>query len=266
MMIREVKNGVVYYRSSLLCAPHAFSTRHGGVSSAVHLATMNLGQGRGDDEETLAENYRRFLSAAGLPQTVVSAHQIHSDLVMNVEKIPEDGWQMPQCDGFVTNVPGVTLAVKIADCLPILLEDAAAGVIGAVHAGWRGSAKGIALRALEKMEALGAKRERIHAVIGPRIGPCCFEVKDDFVCEYLSCLGDFGKQFLHTRGEKIFCDLPALNRELLLSGGVFPDHFEDSGLCTCCDPQTFFSHRATGGKRGTMAAMISLGLTFFWKI
>lgn len=256
MMIREVKNGVTYYRSTLLSCPHAFSTRHGGVSTKAHLATMNLGQGRGDEEENLAENYRRFLSAADLPARLVSASQIHSDTVLTVDSVPAEA---PSLDGFVTKVKGLTLAVKIADCLPILLEDAEAGVVGAVHAGWRGSVKGITLRALEQMVALGARRENIRAVIGPRIGPCCFEVKDDFVTEYLSYLGDFGKRFLRTCGEKIFCDLPALNRELMLSGGVLPAHFEDSGLCTCCDPETFFSHRALRGVRGTMAAMISPG-------
>lgn len=258
MMRREVKNGVIYYRSTLLSSAHAFSTRYGGVSTEAHLLSMNLGHGRGDSEETLAENYRRFLLAADLPYPMLSAQQIHSDLVLKVDRFPEKNENLPQCDGFVTNIPGVTLVVKIADCLPILLEDADVGVIGAVHAGWRGSARSIVLRALDKMEALGARRENIRAVIGPRIGPCCFEVKEDFVLEYLSLTGEFGRNFLYTRGDKIFCDLPSLNKELLITGGVRAEHIEDSGLCTCCDPKTFFSHRATGGKRGTMAAAISI--------
>ncbi|MBE6637919.1 MAG: peptidoglycan editing factor PgeF [Ruminococcaceae bacterium] len=258
MITRKTKNGVVYYRSTILKNPHGFSTRLGGVSSKAHLASMNLGQDRGDSQETLRENYRRFHAAAELPCAMVYAHQIHSDLVLTLDRMPDAAWEIPQCDGFVTSVPELTLAVKIADCLPVLLEDCQAGVIGAVHAGWRGSAKGIVLRSLEKMEALGAKRERIHAVIGPRIGGCCFEVKEDFVLEYLSLLGNFGKQFLYIRQDKTFCDLPSLNRELLFTGGVLPEHFEDSGLCTCCQPNVFFSHRASGGKRGTMAAMIAL--------
>lgn len=254
MIIKEVKNNVTFYRSSLLKSPHAFSTRLGGVSTQNHLATMNLGRGRGDDEMTVLENYRRFFAATKLPTHLVSANQIHSDLVLVASKVPEVA---PDCDGFVSATKNLTLAVKTADCLPILLEDAAAGIVGAVHAGWRGSAKGIVCRALDQMEALGAKRERICAVIGPRIGPCCFEVKGDFVEEYRGFLGDFGEKFLIFKDDRIFCDLPELNRALLFAGGVLPEHFEDSGLCTCCQPNLFFSHRASGGKRGTMAAMIA---------
>ena len=255
MMVREVKNGVVYYYSTLLQSPHAFSTRLGGVSVLPHLASMNLGQGRGDDPMLLAENYRIFLGATGLAQKVVSANQIHSGDVMYVDGLPAN---TPSLDGFVTDTKGLTLCVKVADCLPILLEDAQAGVVGAVHAGWRGSAKGIVCNALAEMEARGAKRERVRAVIGPRIGACCFEVKEDFVAEYSALLGDFGKKFLIYSDGKIHCDLPGLNRALLVKSGVCEENVEDSGLCTCCAPDLFFSHRASGGKRGTMAAMITV--------
>lgn len=235
-MIKEVENGVHFYRSSLLTSPHAFSTRLGGVSKAPHLRSMNLGHGRGDDEAILRENYRLFLAAANLPTNVVSANQIHTNVVHNVTKVPDTK----------------------PDCLPILMEDPEAGIVAAVHAGWRGSAQKIVCRALDEMEKLGAKRERIRAVIGPRIGVCCFEVKDDFVAEYRALLGDYGEKFLVFKDDRIFCDLPALNRALLLDMGVKEEHFEDSGLCTCCAPETFFSHRASKGLRGTMAAMISV--------
>lgn len=254
MRIREVKNGVVYYRSTLLQNPHAFSTRHGGVSAAPHLCSLNLGQGRGDDPETLKENYRLFLLATGLPPQVVSASQIHSDKVLYVTEPPAEN---PQADGFVTDVRDLTLCVKVADCLPILLEDAQAGVVAAVHAGWRGSAKCIVLRAVDEMERRGACRERICAVIGPHIGACCFEVKEDFVAEYRGYLGAWGDRFLQRRQGKIYCDLSALDMALLCEAGVPKENREDLSLCTCCDPETFFSHRASGGMRGTMAAMIA---------
>lgn len=255
MMIREVKNGVCFYKSTLLQSPHAFSTRLGGISEAPHLRSMNLGQNRGDNDETVLENYRIFLDATSLPNRVVSASQIHSDIVLSVKEIPSE---QPVLDGFVTDREGITLCVKIADCLPILLEDFEAGVVGAVHAGWRGSAAGIVTNAVSEMEKLGAKRERIRAVIGPRIGSCCFEVKDDFVKQYLSATGQAGEAFLQYRDEKIFCDLPALNLHLLCEAGVLPAHTEDCGLCTCCHGDLFFSHRASKGLRGTMAAMIAL--------
>ena len=254
-MIKEVENNVTFYRSSHLTSPHAFSTRLGGVSKAPHLRSMNLGHGRGDDEATLRENYHLFLAATNLPTNLVSANQIHTDVVQNVTKVPET---KPDCDGFVTNTKNLTLAVKTADCLPILMEDPEAGVVAAVHAGWRGSAKKIVWNALDEMEKLGAKRDRIRAVIGPRIGVCCFEVKDDFVAEYRALLGDYGEKFLVFKGDRIYCNLPALNRTLLLDGGVKEEHFEDSGLCTCCAPDLFFSHRASKGLRGTMAAMIAV--------
>lgn len=254
-MIKEVKNGVVFYRSTLLKSPHAFSTRHGGVSTEPHLRSMNLGENRGDSIENLTENYRIFLKETGLPPAVVSASQIHSNTVLTVNELPKT---KPSLDGFVTDQRGITLCVKIADCLPILLEDTEAKIVSAVHAGWRGSAKGIVLQALKKMKALGAECQRVRAVIGPRIGACCFEVKEDFVCEFLSYLETDGRQFLIHRENKIFCDLPALNRFLLQKGGVLPENIEDSGLCTCCAPDLFFSHRASKGLRGTMAAMIAL--------
>ena len=254
MIIKEVKNGAPFYRSTLLKSPHAFSCRAGGVSTLPHLASMNLGRDRGDNEATVKENYRIFLAAATLPKQMASAHQIHSNIVLFVEKAPEN---YPDCDGFVTQTKELTLVVKTADCLPILLEESSVGVVAAVHAGWRGSAQKIVCQALDKMEEAGAKREKIRAVIGPRIGACCFEVKEDFVAEYRALLGEYGDKFLIFRENRIFCDLPALNRALLLESGVKEEHFEDSGLCTCCAPDTFFSHRASGGLRGTMAAMIA---------
>ena len=129
--------------------------------------------------------------------------------------------------------------------------------MAAVHAGWRGSAKSIVLRAIEKMENLGAKRAQIKAVIGPRIGVCCFEVKEDFVQQYSALLGTFGEAFLEKREGKIFCNLPKLNIEILKSAGILEENIEDSGLCTCCQPDLFFSHRASKGERGTMAGMIA---------
>ena len=217
MMIREVKNGVVYYRSTLLKSSHAFSTRFGGVSTPSHLASMNLGRGRGDDEAALEENYRIFLRQTSLPTALCSAEQIHSDRIVTVDQSYDFGAPPPQCDGFVTKQTGITLAVKIADCLPILLEDPDAGVIGAVHAGWRGSVKGIVLQALGEMEKLGADVSRIRAVIGPRIGACCFEVKQDFIEEYRKMMAS--DRFLVSRQGKTYCDLPMLNRELLLGKG-----------------------------------------------
>ena len=130
--------GVLYLSSDLLDCPHGFSTRIGGVSTLPHLKSMNLGDNRGDDPEKVAENYRRFALAAGLPQKRVFAHQIHSSKVLFIKEPLEE---QPSCDGFYTDAENVTLYVKVADCIPILLYAPDVPAVSALHAGWRGSGR-----------------------------------------------------------------------------------------------------------------------------
>jgi hypothetical protein len=149
------------------------------------------------------------------------------------------------------------LVVKVADCVPILLSDPKAGVIAALHAGWRGSALGIACRGIERMVQLGADPEQIVVAIGPCIHACCYEVGEDFRLRVEELLGDeICKRFLKPRGDKLYADLPELNRQFLLASHVKKEHIDISPACTCCHPDRYFSHRASHGKRGTMAAMI----------
>ena len=251
-----VTGGVTYLYSDILGCPHAFTTRYGGVSAKEHLATLNLGENRGDDPENVKENFRRICAAAGLPESVVGAKQIHSTKVLYASAPPEE---KPEADGFYTDKEGLTLCVKIADCMPILLYEPEARVIAAVHAGWRGSAANIAAVGVEKLCALGARRENVRAAAGPCIGSCCFEVKDDFVAEFTALLGKktAGEHLIYRDG-RIFADLKGLNRALLLRAGLREEHLDISPLCTCCEPSRFFSHRATGGVRGTMGALIAL--------
>lgn len=254
---KQEKDGVVFFRSTLLQAPHAFSTRMGGVSTIPHLKSMNLGENRGDDPENVAENLRRFLACTELPQNPVSAYQIHSDLVLYADQ-PNAG-NRPSCDGFYTDKKGLSLCVKIADCIPILLFDQEHNVCAAVHAGWRGTAANIAGKAVKNMERLGARPEKIVAAIGPGIGKCCYEVGQDFVEAFTGALGsEIAEQFLDLSFEKPHADLKATNRHLLLSAGLLPEHIDVCPLCTCHDPALFFSHRASGGLRGSMAAVIAL--------
>lgn len=278
-MFTEKQNGsVVYLTSSLLACPHGFSTRAGGVSAAPHLASMNFAP-REDDPDSVTENYRRFTAAVSLPGAVAAASQVHGSDVLTVRRddLPALALSpvlrpLPEADGFVTAEKGVTLCVKIADCVPLLLWDGEAGVVCALHAGWRGSAAGIALRGVEAMTAHGARPARTVCAVGPSIHPCCFEVGEDFVRDFRRLLGaPVADRFLSERctdrpspafsaGERrVFADLQGLNRYLLLEAGLRPEHIDVSPECTCCDPARFFSHRATGGRRGVMAAMISLG-------
>ena len=261
------------YRSSLLEAPdliHGFSTRLGGVSTLPHTQSMNVAFERGDGEETVRENLRLFLAAAKESEPedddlsrIVCGPQIHSASVRRVGKA--DGGQgvcrdVPYpVDGYLTDESGVWLLVRVADCVPILFCDKENGIIGACHAGWRGTAGGIAPITVEKMLSLGAEVENIQVAIGPCIHPCCYEVGGDFYEQVSSLRGeDFAKRHIKSFDNRMHANLTEMNKELLITAGVSEKNISISDKCTCCEPDLFHSHRATGGIRGTMAAVISL--------
>lgn len=249
-----------YFTSSLISLPHGFSTRMGGVSTLDHLASMNFTTSTGDSEENVAKNYEIFLSGLGLaPESRVSAVQIHSNKVRYVTEA-DRGRVFEQCDGFVTDQKGVTLVVKTADCVPILMADERAGVIAAVHAGWRGTVDGIVVSALAEMVRRGAELERIRVAIGACIHDCCFEVQRDFIEAVTKCRSeDFANEHIRCREGRYFADLVGMNHALLMKVGVLPDAVDLSPDCTCCHPRLYHSHRFTKGRRGTMAAAIALG-------
>lgn len=273
-----VRDGILF-RSSLLQLPgicHGFSTRQGGVSTHPYTRTMNLAMGREDSDDIVRQNGEIFVSAVSAGKlsgtSWVSASQIHSIKVRVVDHTNcGEGLYLPageDCDGFVTDVPGVLPVIRIADCTPILLLGTKANgapVVSAVHAGWRGSGGGIVLEAVEKMASLGTIRESIRAAIGPHIGTCCYEVGEDLV-EAVTAMA--GEDFAHTyctprcvdeNGvRKYTADLTGMNLSWLAKAGVSADRVDISPHCTMCDPDTFHSHRATSGKRGAMAASIGI--------
>lgn len=250
---------LIYNVSDSLTVPHGFSTRAGGVSTLEHVASMNFTTTTGDSEANVAENYRIFLSALGLePDSRVSAHQIHSARVRYVTEA-DRGRGFDDCDGFVTDRPGVTLVVKTADCVPILLADARAGVIAAVHAGWRGTVAGIAPNAVSEMLRLGANLRSIRVAIGACIHDCCFEVQGDFVEAVAAARGDaFADAHILRRGDARYADLVGMNCALLAEAGIAPSQIDIAADCTCCAPFLYHSHRATRGRRGTMASAIGI--------
>lgn len=250
---------LIYAASDTIAVPHGFSTRTGGVSTLDHLATMNFTVNTGDSEANVEENYRVFLSALGLaPETRVSAHQIHSTRVRYVTEA-DRGTLFDDCDGFVTDRPGVTLVAKTADCVPILFADANAGVIAAVHAGWRGTVGGIARNAVSEMLRLGASLENVRVAIGACIHDCCFEVQSDFVEAVIAASGGaFADAHIRRKGGSLYADLVGMNCALLAESGIAPAQIDVAADCTCCSPFLYHSHRATGGKRGAMAAAIGL--------
>lgn len=259
-MFRTIKNGALeYLTASNLSVPHGFTTRLGGVSKG-HLASLNLGMHRGDNPENVAENYRRLGEAIGFcPNSLVLANQTHSNLIRVVTEADclnsLSHKAYPECDGLVTNSPGVALMVFSADCTPILLHDPNTGAVGAVHAGWRGTANGIVKNAVDTMvSAFGCQPSDIRAAVGPNIGICCFETDGDVPAAMVSAFGKDAQPFILPRGEKFHVDLKELNALWLRRSGVI--HIAISTHCTACAPHRFWSHRVTEGKRGSQGAII----------
>lgn len=257
-------NGFIW-QSDIIAAPyvrHGFSTREGGVSTEAHLASMNTGFFRGDSDGNVRENIRLLCSYAQTPENTVCTPQIHSTEVRFAT--PENGGEgitrdVPfPCDGFVTDRSGICLLVRVADCTPILLcgvKEDGSPVIGAVHAGWRGAAGGIAAAAVEKMKKLGAKN--ICAAIGACIHSCCYEVGEDMRDAVASLQSAaFADRHIQKRGGRLYADIVGINSEILKESGVL--HIDICTECTACRPELYHSHRATGGKRGTMGAVIGI--------
>lgn len=256
--------GQVEYRASLLLdVPHGFSTRFGGVSGG-HLASLNLGCHRGDSEENLRENYRRFCAATGTDAgRIVMTNQVHGTQVRVVTEAdikPDLLAPTPfEADGLVTDVPGITLVIFSADCIPILFFDPVQNVVGVCHSGWRGTAAGMAaVTARTMVERYGCRVENLRAAIGPGIGGCCFETDADVPQAMLAQLGGLAKPYITRAGEKYHVDLKAINRAVLLDAGLTGGHIDVSGECTCCLHETYWSHRYTHGVRGSQAAVIML--------
>ena len=264
------RNGVGYYHSTLLKSQHAFATRTGGMSVLPETASLNLAFGRGDDDATVLQNLCLFASAVGIDaDRVISLPQIHGTDVLTVTEADAGrGYAKPANgtgDGYMTLAKGLPLGVKSADCVPVLLEareaDGRVLAVAAVHAGWRGTAGGIAPNAVRALRHSCGDAE-IYAAIGPCIGQCCFEVDKDCVDEFDRLCGSEIVRACFAKAEngKYYGDLVKVNR-MLLSGAGMPDaHIDAAGICTCCHPDRFFSHRyATkhhDGKRGTMLSVI----------
>lgn len=251
-----------YLTSPLLeGAAHCFSTRYGGVSEG-HLASLNLGVHRGDDPANIIENYRRLGRAVGFDaENTVFTRQIHSDIIERVGSADcGRGLFRPVehgCDGLITNEPNVVLTVFSADCTPVLLYDPVARAVGAVHAGWRGTAAAIAAKAVGAMvQEFGCLPENIRAAIGPCISQCCFETDADVPRAMCAAFGTDAESAIRKVGSKYYVNLKALNAIALQRAGVrWLDIAEE---CTACEPERFWSHRRVGNRRGSLAAMILL--------
>lgn len=243
---------------------HIFSTRLGGVSTD-HCATMNLSFNRGEPRENVLENYRILCGAVGIDtNNLVLSHQTHTNNVIYVtEENRGTGITKPSfsdVDGLITDKSGVALVTQYADCTPLLFCDPVKKVIATSHSGWRGTVKQIGKVTVEKMcKQFGCRPEDIVVGIGPCIGDCCYEVDDPVYNEFIKIpFLKIDKIFTPKDNGKYMLDLVEANRQILLNSGIKPENIDLSDICTCCNADEMHSHRATGGKRGNLAAIIEL--------
>jgi len=245
---------------------HGFSTRLGGVSEG-HLAELNLSFKRGNNPAHVRENFRRIADAVGFePESLVLSHQTHT---VNVRLATEEdrgkGFTRPldyeNVDGLITNVPGLTLATFYADCVPLFFVDPVNRAIGLSHSGWKGTVNRIGAVTAERMrEAFGTDPKHLRAAIGPSICQDCYEVSEDVALEFKREFQKHADEHLIYKKEngKYQLNLWRANEIVLLEAGVQPDHLATANICTCCNPELLFSHRASRGMRGNLGAFLKL--------
>lgn len=262
------KGDLLYYSFPALDAlpfvRHGFSTRLGGVSQGIY-ASMNLSFTRGDSPEKVRENFRLFCTAIGVSdeQVVVSAQEHHTVLYNATAADRGRGVTRERgytdIDGLLTDEPGVVLCTQYADCVPLFFVDPVRRVVATAHSGWKGTVAGIGAVTVERMRRdYGCRPADILAAIGPSIGPCCFEV-DEPVYQAFSKMAVWAEECACRRENgKFYIHLWEINRRILLRAGLSAEHITVTDICTRCYPNVFWSHRAAGGERGSLAGFISL--------
>ncbi len=219
-------------------------------------ASLNVGTRRGDDVQRAEENIKIASEALGLHyENLTRTYQTHTNNVAFVEDY-NIGNEMPEgTDGIVTDAVNVPLMCYSADCVPILLYEEKRGLIGAVHSGWRGTAGNIAQNAVRLMEEHGGRAQYVTALIGPAIGMCCYEVSGD-VGEVFE--GDYPSCVLKKADGKYMIDLKKIVALQLEGAGVARENVINSGICTSCENESFFSHRAQKGRSGLLGGFIEI--------
>lgn len=243
---------------------HLFSTRLGGVSTG-HLGSMNLSYARGDKETNVDENFRRIARALGRsPEDFVCSDQTHTVNIRTVTRADAGkGVVRPRdytdVDALVTDVPGLVLSTFYADCVPLYFVDPVKRAVGLAHSGWRGTAGRIGALTVRRMEEEYACRPQdIIAAVGPSICKDCYEIGGDVAEQFKKEFPDCGEFLFPGREGKFQLDLWQANVRVLTEAGLLREHISVTDLCTCCNPDYLFSHRASGGKRGNLGAFLSL--------
>lgn len=244
---------------------HAFSTRLGGVSEG-EFTSMNMAFNRGDNPESVTENYKRICKSAGFDfDSLTASAQDHNTFVRAVTSENKGvGIYKPRdlhsVDALITNEKGVTLVTYYADCTPLFFVDIKQKAIGLAHAGWRGTVGRIGEKVVKKMtELYGTNPADIVAAIGPAISVCCYEV-DKPCADNFYALSDLdSSRFVFPKENgKYMIDLLETNRQILVAAGVKNENITVSDVCTNCNSELLWSHRATKGKRGTMSAFMCI--------
>lgn len=248
------------YRDILV---HFMSTRHGGVSRG-DCATLNLGFDRNDDRDNVIENFRLICGAAGIgTKSLVFGEQVHGTNVYladgkdNGKSLAREN-RIRGTDGLITTTPGVTLVTFHADCAPVFIFEPSIKAAALLHSGWKGTLLDIASNALTELKKLpGFDTGRVEAVLGPSIGYCCFEADEDVYRLFREKYGN-GTFYSHISGSKWKIDLKGIIKMRLAEEGVDDKNIHDSGICTKCRNDLFFSYRGDRGRTGSMAAFMQI--------
>ena len=273
LIVHQLKNGgeLPLFHYPLLdetgIVHHCFTTRYGGVSEGM-FSTLNLSFTRGDVKESVEENYRRIAEAMGVSyERIVCSDQTHTTNVRVVTEAdagtgiirPKD---YTDVDGLITNVSGITLATFYADCVPLYFVDPVHHAIGLSHSGWRGTVARMGKCTLEAMHReYGTEEADVYCAIGPSICQDCYEVSEDVAVQFEKAFSGHESEILLNKGNgKYQLDLWKANEIVLLEAGVKPEHLAVTDVCTCCNPELLFSHRASHGKRGNLGAFLCLNV------
>lgn len=245
---------------------HGFSTRIGGVSEGI-FSSMNLSFTRGDDEGSVRENFRRMAEAIEVePDSLIFAAQTHTTNVRKVTAADKGKgilWPLDyqDVDGLITNEPGLCLTTFYADCVPLFLVDPVHKAIGLSHSGWRGTVGKMGQETLRRMkEEYGTEAEDVFAAVGPSICQDCYEVSEDVIEKFKEAFDEihWGELFYKKENNKFQLNLWKANEIILLEAGVQKENIAVTNVCTNCNSDMLFSHRATKGERGSLAAFMAL--------
>lgn len=237
---------------------HGFFTRLGGVSKGIY-AGLNCGPGSDDDPNAVQANRSLVAEFMGVREPFLSSvHQCHSADVLVVDAPVHQ--PRPKCDAMVTNQPGQVLGILTADCQPVLFSDRSANVVATAHAGWKGALSGVLEATLDAMEALGARRENITAIIGPCISQRAYEVGPEFFEAFTAENPEHARFFANGTDDRLMFDLPSFGLSRLRQAGVGQARW--TGHCTFSDPERFFSYRRTTHRKeadyGRLISTISI--------